>query len=180
MVHPCHEPASDVAASGNSGEIVEFAQQPELRESLKDSKVKCGASDAAPGKSQPDQAVGRIPGVLFGFKPLKPAASNLLELTWQDMADSNSRDIETQSFSLVSWNTFGGAGRLRRCKSCYQRVAIRRTKPRASVPTGTSLIPPIASGGDVGKCCFPGCRAEQRAKVCEATRGMLGFYSPEP
>src|SRR5437016_14340803 len=77
MVHPCHEPASDVAASGNSGEIVEFAQQPELRESLKDSKVKCGASDAAPGKSQPDQAVGRIPGVLFGFKPLKPAASNL-------------------------------------------------------------------------------------------------------
>src|SRR5439155_1328605 len=126
MVHPCHEPASDVAASGNSGEIVEFAQQPELRESLKDSKVKCGASDAAPGKSQPDQAVGRIPGVLFGFKPLKPAASNLLELTVQDMADSNSRDIETQSFSLVSWNTFGGAGRLRRRKSCYQRVAIRR------------------------------------------------------
>src|SRR5437867_13451950 len=106
MVHPCHEPASDVAASGNSGEIVEFAQQPELRESLKDSKVKCGASDAASGKSQPDQSVGRIPGVLFGFKPLKPAASYLLELTVKDMVDSNSRVIETQSCSLVFLNTF--------------------------------------------------------------------------
>src|SRR5437016_891465 len=108
-------------------------------------------------------------------KPLKPAASNLLELTVQDMADSNSRDIETQSFSLVSWNTFGGAGRLRRRKSCYQRVAIRRTKPRASVPTGTSLIAPIVSDGDVVKCCFHGCRVEQRVKVADGTRGMLVY-----
>src|SRR5207245_3516074 len=98
-----------------------------------------------------------------------------LDITLEDMADCNTRNIESQSSSFVSWNTFGGAGRLRRRKSCYQRVAIRRTKPRASVPTGTSLIAPIVSDGDVVKCCFHGCRVEQRVKVADGTRGRLVY-----
>src|SRR5437667_5084690 len=67
----------------------------------------------------------------------------------------------------------GGIAHLRRRKSYHQPVAIRRTKPRARVPAGPSLIAPVISDVDVVKCCLHGSRVEQRVKVADGVRGLL-------
>lgn len=49
------QPASDIAAAGNGGEIVEARQQPRLGERLQDAQRERGAADAAAGEAQGGQ-----------------------------------------------------------------------------------------------------------------------------
>ncbi len=55
VMEPRAQPAGDVAASGDARHVVEVAQQPELRQRLRDAEVECRAANAAAGETQRGQ-----------------------------------------------------------------------------------------------------------------------------
>src|SRR5580704_8813766 len=56
VMHPGHQPASDVAASRHSGEVVERAEQARFCEGLENSEIEGSAANSAAGKCQAHEA----------------------------------------------------------------------------------------------------------------------------
>src|SRR6267142_1896528 len=87
MVHPAHQPASDVSSAGDCGEVVKRLQQPLFSQCLQHAQIECRAADSAAGKSKPDQALlcGR-PSRIFA-KPQVAGRLYLLKFLLEDFLD---------------------------------------------------------------------------------------------
>ena len=59
---PRRQPAADVAAARDRGEVVEFLEQLELAERLQDTQIERRAPDTAAGQRQAHQLIGRDTG----------------------------------------------------------------------------------------------------------------------
>jgi len=93
VLHPRHQPASDVSASGYRREVVEFAQYAKLRQALKDPQIERGAADAAAGKSKSDQTVADVAVVLARFQPLRAADFDSLKFLLENLAERERRSL---------------------------------------------------------------------------------------
>lgn len=87
MVHPTHQPAADVAPTGNGGDVVDGAEKISLRKGLQNAQVEGGAADAPTRKCKADKALLRGGALRTWIQAQLTGRFDLLELLVEHRSD---------------------------------------------------------------------------------------------
>ena len=87
MMHPGHQPASDIAPAGNRRDIVEVMQQTGSCERLDNAEIERGAADTSARKGQPDERIARRPARWRFVQTEPPGRFDLLEFVTENVLE---------------------------------------------------------------------------------------------